>query len=52
VVVPVVGFTEREKSLAGVVPPTEVFHRVYATPSALRSSTVALMLLLVSQAEW
>src|SRR6478609_2881614 len=51
--VPVDGFTARVKSLSGVVvPPTEVFQIAYATPSAFRFSTVALMLEVVSQEEW
>ncbi len=47
------GFTETLKSFAGtVVPETEVFQIAYATPSALRFSTVASTLEVVSQDEW
>lgn len=51
--VPEDGFAEIEKSSCGFgASPTAVFQIVYAMPSALRFSAVALMLAVVSQAEW
>ncbi|MFG3249872.1 hypothetical protein [Streptomyces sp. NPDC048187] len=51
--VPEDGFTEREKSSRGFgASPTAVFRNVYAMPSALRFSAVALMSAVVSQAQW
>ncbi len=51
--VPAAGSAESEKSSFGAgASPTAVFQIVYAMPSALRFSAVALMLEVVSQAEW